>query len=104
MIGGRIFAMLSPAVLLSACTLVPFEKEAPEDCYWVTLTAEGDYCQAARDQDNKLLSFYADMNGYNLDDEVCICGKPAAMSHCKTGQPMDLSHLGRQCPGPPPAY
>jgi hypothetical protein len=44
------------------------------------------------------------MNGYELGEEVCICGRPAAMSQCRTGTPIDVTHLGRDCPGPPPAY
>lgn len=102
--GGRFITLLLPGLLLSACSLVPFGKEAPEDCYWVTLTAEGDYCQAARDANDQLYSFYADMNGYDIDEEVCVCGKPASMTQCRTGWPLDVSHLGRECPGPPPAY
>lgn len=102
--GEGIIAILFLALTLGACSLVPFHKTAPEDCHWVTLTAEGDYCQAARIRDGALISFYADMNGYDLGERVCVCGKPAEMTQCKTGQAYDLNHLGRDCPGPPPAY
>jgi len=89
--------------LLAASCLSP-EGEVPADCYVGVLTADGGACQTMRGPENDIYSFYADMNGYSLGEEVCICGEPSLMTPCKTGTALDLVHLDRSCPGPPPAY
>ncbi|RED51250.1 hypothetical protein [Aestuariispira insulae] len=88
---------------LGACQS-PFSKPAPEDCQIGVLTDQGQICQTIRTGKGDIYSFFADMNGYTLGEKVCICGKPATMTRCLVGVPIDLVHLDRDCPGLPPAF
>ena len=83
--------------LLSSCARE--QQFVPEGCLTGVLTADGDTCQALKsNQSNKLYSFYSNMNGYQLGEEVCICGQVAQMTTCKTGTPIEVQHLDRSCP------
>ena len=90
---------------LSVNSCLPFlPANAPEECHWGYLTDQGGACQTMTARDGEIYSFFWDMNGYSLGERVCICGTAALMTTCKTGQPLDLVHLDRECPGPPDAY
>ena len=99
--------VLGVAALLAvvSCQFVQPAEPPPEGCYVGTLTPEGDVCQTLRDRsDDKLYSFFANLNGYSNGERVCLCGKPALMTRCTTGTPIDVEHFDRECPGPPLAY
>ena len=75
------------------------QQIVPEGCLTGILTNDGDTCQAFKGhQTNKIYSFYANMNGYQLGEEVCVCGQVAQMTTCKTGTPIEIMHLSRTCP------
>jgi hypothetical protein len=80
--------------LLAACA----PPEPPPGCVIGVLTPEGGRCQAMRDADDHLYSFYADMIDYKIGDTVCVCGGEALMSRCATGTPLEVDHLGPSCP------
>lgn len=80
---------------LAACAA---PTPVPEGCYVGVLTAEGASCQAMRDDDDRLFSFFADMTGYRLGEEVCVCGPIAEMSFCNQGTVVEVTHLDRSCP------
>lgn len=71
----------------------------PEGCVVGVLTGEGATCQAMRDGKDRLYSFYSDMTGYRLGETVCVCGLEAQMSFCQQGTVIEVTHLGRTCPG-----
>ena len=99
----RLGIALLLGLALSACRS-PFSDPVPENCYIGTLTDQGEVCQTLSGPDDEIFSFFADMNGYSLGEDVCVCGGPAVMTRCKVGTPIDIVHLDRECPGPPPAY
>lgn len=61
------------------------------------LTDEGATCQALRDGEDRLFSFYSDMTGYRLGEQVCVCGPVAQMTFCQQGTVIEATHLGRAC-------
>ncbi|MAO90000.1 MAG: hypothetical protein CMM78_10325 [Rhodospirillaceae bacterium] len=81
--------------LVSACQT---GSDLPPSCRIGVLTNEGATCQALRDDQGTLYTFYTDMTGYNLGDEVCLCGPQAQMSFCAQGTVVDVTYLGRTCP------
>ncbi len=97
MAGMRSFGVgliLAAGLLLFACT-----NPIPDGCMTGRLTADGEICQTMKsNQDHKTYSFFQNMNGYELGDEVCICGAAAQMSRCKVGAALDLTHMDRKCP------
>ena len=96
---------MAALLLLGACQLTANTPPPPEGCFVGELTPEGDVCQTLRaSRDDKLYSFFTNMNGYSNDETVCLCGKPALMTRCSTGTPIDVEHFDRECPGPPLAY
>jgi hypothetical protein len=92
----RAVAAAGLAAAVAGCT-----PDAPPDCVRGTLTPEGLHCQTLRDGADRLYSFYADMQGYRLGEDVCVCGPPAEMSFCQQGTVLEVRHLGRRCPAPP---
>ncbi|MDF1748203.1 MAG: hypothetical protein P1V34_04940 [Alphaproteobacteria bacterium] len=82
-------------VLVSACQT---STNIPPSCHIGILTKEGATCQALRDDQGRLYTFYADMTGYKLGDEVCLCGPEAQMSFCGQGTVIDVAYLGKTCP------
>lgn len=90
--------VLALPLMLQTCT--PAEI-IPEGCVVGNLTADGDTCQTIKSKrSDQLYSFFADMNGYALGEEICVCGKAAQMTTCKTGVVIDVMHLDRTCPAP----
>ena len=88
---------VSTAVSLIVIGLVS-ASNLPPSCRIGVLTNEGATCQALRDDQGTLYTFYTDMTGYNLGDEVCLCGPQAQMSFCAQGTVVDVTYLGRTCP------
>lgn len=75
--------------------------EAPAGCRIGVLSAEGARCQAMRlDPEGRLISFFADMNGWSVGDAACVCGAPALMSPCRAGEAWEITYLGPFCPPP----
>lgn len=88
-----VFGMLTG--LVSACQT---SSDIPPTCRMGVLTNEGATCQAMRDDQGDLYTFYTDMTGYHLGDEVCLCGEQAQMSFCAQGVAIDMTYLGTECP------
>lgn len=91
----RAVVLAMPLLLLAACAPMP---EPPPDCHIGTLTPEGATCQTMRDAKDRLFSFYADMTGHKIGDDVCVCGPVAEMSFCGQGTVIEVTHLGQSCP------
>lgn len=91
----RAITLIPPLLVLAACAPAP---EAPPNCHIGALTPEGATCQTLRDAKDRLYSFYADMTGHKIGDQVCVCGAESVMSRCATGIALDIDHLGHTCP------
>lgn len=89
---------LAAVLILAACET---RKPVPDGCVAGILTGEGATCQALRDGKDRLYSFYADMTGYRLGEQVCVCGPVAEMSFCQQGTVIEVTHLDRECPAGP---
>lgn len=96
---------LAMTLALAGCgapTRAPAPDTAPPPgCLIGVLSDEGARCQAMRTlPDDRLISFFADMNGWSIGDRACVCGQPAAMSPCRAGDAWEIVYLGPFCPPP----
>lgn len=92
--GESLLVVLALSGLAACAEPVP----VPEGCVLGVLSNEGATCQAMRDGEDRLYSFYADMTGYAIGEQVCVCGPVAEMSFCNQGIVLEARHLDRTCP------
>lgn len=79
--------------------------EAPEGeviCIPGRLTDEGIECPALRSENQSLYTLAGDTDGFEVGDEVCVCGSVAEVSFCMQGTTIAVTHISSGKQGCPP--
>lgn len=84
------------SLLLAGCAAG--EDTVPADCHPGVLVDGGGRCQALRKRDGSTVTFYADMNGWRLGQEACVCGPRAEMTPCPRDSAVEAVWLAPFCP------
>ena len=74
------------------------EKTSGAICVKGKLTDEGIECQTFRSTTGELFTLVGDLNGFQNDDEVVICGTIAGVSFCMQGTTINVSWIGTKAP------
>lgn len=70
----------------------------PPGCHQGVLVDGGGRCQALRRPDGSTITFYADMNGWRLGQQACVCGEKAVMTQCPRENAIEATWLAPFCP------
>ena len=74
-------------------------QDAPQpDCHQGVLIDDGGRCQALRRRDGSIVTFHADMNGWRLGQQACVCGPKAIMTQCPRETAIEAVWLAPFCP------
>ncbi|MCI0431109.1 MAG: DUF5818 domain-containing protein [Rhodospirillales bacterium] len=73
-----------------------------EICIRGQLTDEGIECPALRGESGVLYTLAGDTGGFEVGDEVCVCGTVAEVSFCMQGTTIASTHISSGEQGCPP--
>jgi hypothetical protein len=71
-------------------------------CVQGHLTDEGIECPALRSESQSLFTLAGDTAGFEVGDEVCVCGTVAEVSFCMQGATIAVTHISSGKQGCPP--
>ena len=86
----------SRLLLASGDISVAGSDEAPEGeviCVRGHLTDEGIECPALRSESQSLYTLAGDIAGFEVGDEVCVCGTAAEVSFCMQGITISVTQI-----------
>jgi hypothetical protein len=89
---------------IGALISVASAEQAPESrliCIQGQLTDEGIECPALRSEGG-LYTLAGDTGGFEIGDEVCVCGAVADVSFCMQGTTITVTHISPGKGGCPP--
>jgi len=76
--------------------IVAGSEQVPEEgaiCVRGHLTDEGIECPALRSESQSLYTLAGDIAGFEVGDEVCVCGTAAEVSFCMQGTTISVTQI-----------